>query len=147
MVKIKKRGQISIDFILAVMFLMLISIFLYSMEINFSNSTTDALIVDKMYSIADTFENYAILSYTKNETIYLKLKPIGSIGYNISILNRTISVYGDTSIMFIPKKDGVIVTGFSNSSDNVGNKIVITANVNGKIVNISKELEINIGFT
>ncbi|AIJ06362.1 hypothetical protein JH146_1520 [Methanocaldococcus bathoardescens] len=146
MIKRKKRGQISIDFIIAVLFLTLVSILIYYNIFSFTDGTTDALIVDKMYSIADTFENYAILAYTKNKTITFKLKPMGTIGYNITILNKTISVYGDTSIMFIPKENGVIITGFLNSPKNVGNNIVITANVYGNIINISKKLEINVSF-
>ncbi|MEO2117383.1 MAG: hypothetical protein ABGW92_03110, partial [Methanocaldococcus sp.] len=64
--KTKKRGQIAIDFVLSVLFLMIVSIFIYSTELTFTDGITDGLIADKLYSIADTFEDYALLSYSEN---------------------------------------------------------------------------------
>ena len=118
MVKIKKRGQISIDFILALMFLMLITIFLYSIEINFSNSTTDALIVDRLYDIADTFENYALLSYSKNIRISIKLKPIGVKSYTIYFGNKSIVVNTTRKIEFVPAGNFVEVSSKSSGGEN-----------------------------
>ncbi|WP_456371526.1 hypothetical protein [Methanocaldococcus sp.] len=144
----KKRGQISIDLIMAIFLLLIISLILYNIELSYTTSMTNSLIVNRLYDIADTFENYAILAYTKNVSIKLKLKPIGILGYNLTIKNKTISVYGDTYILITPNKNGVILTGvFKQSPINVGNNIVITANVDGKIVNVSKKLNVNISFS
>ncbi|ACV25035.1 hypothetical protein [Methanocaldococcus fervens] len=140
-----EKGQISLDFILAMMFLMLVSLFLYNVELKFSNSTTDALIVDRMHSIADTFENYAILAYTTNKTIFYILKPIGSIDYEITISNKKINVYGDTVVTFTPNENGVTIGGYvSPSNVDIGNNIVITTNINGRTVYVSKKIEVNV---
>jgi uncharacterized protein (UPF0333 family) len=145
MVRIKKRGQISIDFILAVMFLMLISIFLYSMEFNFSNSTTDALIVDKLYEIANTFENYALLSYSKNIKISIKLKPIGVKSYTIYFGNKSIIVNKTRTVTFTPTENGVIVEGeVENSGLNLSNNVINITYGNGKfyvLKNVSISIE------
>ncbi|ADC69645.1 Protein of unknown function DUF361 [Methanocaldococcus sp. FS406-22] len=143
---IKKRGQLSIDFILAVLFLMLVSVFIYYNVLTFTNNTTDALIVDRMYSIADTFENYAILSYTKNETIVLKLKPIGDLGYTIHVSDKIINVNFETFVIFAPTDNGVVISGdtVNNAPVDIGKNISITATIGKNNVTIRKELIINI---
>ncbi|XRO77789.1 hypothetical protein ACO3VM_04525 [Methanocaldococcus sp. 10A] len=123
---IKKRGQIAVDFILAVLFLMLVSLFIFHNISAFTDGTTDALIVDRLYSIADTFENYAILSYTNNENITFKLKPIGIKSYTIYFGNKKIVVNTTKIITFIPDRNGVIVDGeVENSGLNLQNVIRI----------------------
>ena len=125
--KMKKRGQVSVDFILSMMFLMLISIFIYSTELTFSNGITNGFIVDKLYSIADTFEDYAILAYSKNENITLKLKPIGVKNYTIYFGNKSIVVNTTRVITFTPTENGVIVISgdIKNSGINLNRTIKI----------------------
>jgi len=144
--KIKKRGQLSVDFVLAILFLMLVSLFIYYNALTFTNNTTDALIVDRMYSIADTFENYAILSYTKNETIVLKLKPIGDLGYVIHVSNKIINVSYKTLIVFTPTDNGVIISGsnIETAPVDIGKNISITVTIDKNNITICKELTINI---
>ncbi|CAB3288161.1 conserved protein of unknown function [Methanocaldococcus lauensis] len=144
---IKKRGQISIDLIMAIFSLLIVSLFIYNTELSYTDSTTDALIVNRLYDIADTLENYAILAYTNNVSISIKLKPIGTLRYNLTIKDKTINVIGDTYILITPNKNGVILSGFTQSPINVGNNIVISANVDGKILNVSKKLNVNISFS
>ena len=144
----KKRGQISIDLIMAIFLLLIISLMLYNIELSYTDNITNALIVNRLYDIADTFENYAILAYTKNVSIKIKLKPVGTLRYNLTIKDKTINVYSDTDILITPNKNGVILTsGFTQSPINVGNNIVISANVDGKILNVSKKLYVNISFS
>ncbi|XRP97426.1 hypothetical protein ACO3UB_02625 [Methanocaldococcus sp. 16A] len=145
MIKLKKRGQISIDFILAILFLMLISLFIFHNISAFNEGSTEALIADRMYSIADTFENYAILSYTKNERIILYLKPIGVKSYTIYFGNKKIVVNTTRIITFIPDRNGVIVKGVEgdveNSGLNLTNAIKVTYDNNKYILkNISMQI-------
>jgi len=141
-----KRGQVSMDFILSMIFLMLVSIFIYSTELTFSNGVTNGYIVDKLYSIADTFEDYAILAYAKNENITLKLKPIGDLGYVIHFSNKVINVSYDTFILITPTKNGVKIYSdkINISPTNVGNNITITTIIDGKNITIWKKSAINI---
>ncbi|XRO75742.1 hypothetical protein ACO3TA_02450 [Methanocaldococcus sp. 28A] len=142
MIKLKKRGQISIDFILAVLFLMLVSLFIFYNISLFNNGSIEALIADRMYSIADTFENYALLSYTKNEEINLYLKPVGVKNYTIYFGNKKIVVNTTRIITFIPNGNGVIVEGVENSTILLPNNIIKIEYGNNKY--IEKNLSINL---
>ena len=127
---------------------MLISLFICYNELTFTNSTTDALIVDRMYSIADTFENYAVLAYAKNANITLTLKPIGDFGYTIHVSDKIINVSHETFITFVPTKDGVHLYNVSGNIEiaptDIGRNISITTTIDNKNITIRKELSINI---
>ncbi|MEO2117382.1 MAG: hypothetical protein ABGW92_03105, partial [Methanocaldococcus sp.] len=103
------------------------SIFIYSTELTFTDGITDGLIADKLYSIADTFEDYALLSYSENKIITLKLKPIGVKNYTIYFGNRSIVVNTIKTITFNPTENGVIVdgSGIENSGLNLNRTIKI----------------------
>ncbi len=144
--KNRKRGQISMDFILAIMFLMFVSLIIYYNVLTFTNNTTNALIVDRMYSIADTFEDYAILSYSKNETVILMLRPVGDITYVIQVSNKIIPVSSKTFVIFTPTDSGVTISGDNvvEVTENVGKNITIRTVIDKEPVIVSKKLRVNI---
>ncbi|AEH07325.1 hypothetical protein [Methanothermococcus okinawensis] len=123
-----KKGQISIDAVLAIMFLLLISTLIYYNVFNTSKSFKNAELADRLYSIADSFENYALLSYSKNVTISMELKPIGLKSYTLYFGNKSIVVDTTRTIFFIPTDKGVNITGdiLSSSGKNLNKTINIT---------------------
>ncbi|ACX73364.1 conserved hypothetical protein [Methanocaldococcus vulcanius M7] len=142
----RKKGQISVDFILAFMFLMIVSLFLYESELTFTNDSTNAIIANKLYAVVDTFENYAMLSYSENETLLLTLKPVGDISYTIRASTKLINVSRETYVIFYPEKDGVRIEGRDvvNTSVDVGNKVQLIANVGKNNITLSKNTLVNI---
>lgn len=127
-----KKGQISIDAVLAMMFLLMVSIVVYQNVFNTVGNIKDVEVVDRINSIADTFENGALTSYSKNTIITVELKPMGAKSYTIYFGNKSIFVNTTRTIVFIPNENGVSVDtsqisdGVSNTGLNLDNTINIT---------------------
>ncbi|WP_394295229.1 hypothetical protein [Methanotorris igneus] len=140
----RNKGQITLDAILAVMFLLLVSAFIFYNVSNTVSHLKDAEIVDRVYVIADVFENYALLSYSKNVNITTELKPIGLKNYTIYFGDKKIVVDTTKTIVFIPTSGGVRVEGdVEPSGQNLSNIINITYGNNEFYVlkNISIEIQ------
>ena len=144
-----KRGQISIDLVLAVMFLLLISSIIYY-TIFSSDEKKAGLIpdyiksskVDRIYTIAQCFENYVLMSYSKNVEVTAKFEPIGNKSYTIYFKDKKIVVNTTKTVKFTPTKNGVIVSG-----DIEDNNITISENkvrvVYGNFY-VEKDIAVNI---
>ncbi len=122
-----KKGQISLDMILAIMFLLLVSVLIYQNVGTTTNIIKDSSIADKVYSIGDSFENYALLSYSKNINITMELKPIGNKNYTIYFAKKSISVTNPVNVTFYSNGNSVNVTGINvnkNSGRNIPDNII-----------------------
>ena len=97
---LSKRGQISIDAVLAISFILLISAILTYNVFNTLINIRDAEIVERGYSIMDIFENYALISYSKDVVLSTTFEPIGDINYTIRFSNKTIVVDNETTLIF-----------------------------------------------
>ena len=104
-----KKAQISVDAVLAIMFLLIVSTMAYQNVYKTVENVKEVETVDRVNSIADTFENYALTSYSKNVRITVKLEPIGVKNYTIFYENKSISVNKIRTITFIPSENGVSV--------------------------------------
>ena len=104
-----KKAQISIDAVLAIMFLLIVSTMAYQNVYKTVENVKEVETVDRVNSIADTFENYALTSYSKNVRITVKLEPIGVKNYTIFYENKSISVNKIRTITFIPSENRVSV--------------------------------------
>ncbi|UXM84437.1 hypothetical protein [Methanococcus aeolicus] len=121
-----KKAQISIDAILAIMFLLLVSTLVYHNVFNTTESFKEAEIADRVYSIADSFENYALISYSKDMIVTIELKPIGVNNYTIYFGNKSIVVNSKKNITFNPTNNGVNISGdeVKNSGKNMPNNVI-----------------------
>jgi uncharacterized protein (UPF0333 family) len=106
-----KKGQITIDAVLAIMFILIVSTMIYYHIFNTTEHFKDVELADKAHSIADSFENYALLSYSKEVRIVMELEPVGSKNYTIYFANKKIAVNTTKTIIFIPSDDGVDIDG------------------------------------
>ena len=104
-----KKAQISVDAVLAIMFLLIVSTMAYQNVYKTVENVKEVETVDRVNSIADTFENYALTSYSKNVRITVKLEPIGVKNYTIFYENKSISVNKIRTITFIPSENRVSV--------------------------------------
>ncbi|WP_292460292.1 hypothetical protein [Methanothermococcus sp.] len=100
-----KRGQISIDAVLAILFMLLLSVLVSYNVFNFLNGVNHSEIADRGHSILDVFENYALIAYSKNVNMHATFKPIGNINYTIYFSNKKIIVNNTTNILFKPEHD------------------------------------------
>jgi uncharacterized protein (UPF0333 family) len=122
---INKKGQITIDAILAILFILAVSTMIYYDVFNTVGHFRDVEIADRAYSIADSFENYALLSYSKDVRIVMELKPVGSKNYTIYFANKKISVNTEKTVIFIPSTNGVIIDGdYEYSGKTIPNNII-----------------------
>ena len=146
---LNKKGQISIDAVLAVMFLLIASTIIYHTVYNTVDNIKEVEIVDRVNTIADTFENYALTSYSKNVKITVKLEPVGVRSYTIYFGNRSIVVNTTRTVTFIPNEDGVSVDtsqisdGVSNTGLNLDKVINITYGNNEFYVQRNISIKIN----
>ena len=97
---LSKRGQISIDAVLAISFILLVSAILTYNVFNTLNNIKYSEIVESGYSIMDIFENYALISYSKDVTLSTTFRPIGDITYTIRFSNKEIVVDDETTLIF-----------------------------------------------
>jgi len=114
------KGQISIDAVLAITFMLLItSIISYNNIFNTLNNIRESEIVSRGQSIMDVFENYALIAYSKGITLSATFEPIGNINYTIRFANKEIIVNDSTNISFKPEhnQNGIYIniTGDSDS--------------------------------
>ena len=130
---LSKRGQISIDAILAIIFILLVTAILSYNVFNTLDNIRDWEIVERGYSIMDVFENYALISYSKDVVLSTTFEPIGNISYTIRFSNKEIVVDDNTTIIFRREYDEngtyVNITG-----DNLG---ITQETLPPNIVNIS----------
>jgi len=120
-----KKGQITIDAILAIMFILIVSTIIYYNVFNMVGNFKDAELADRAYSIADSFENYALLSYSKNAVIVMDLKPVGNKNYTIYFADKKISVDTKKTIILVPSNNGVVVEGdYENSGKIIPDNII-----------------------
>lgn len=142
-----KKGQISFDFILAMLFLLIIFAFMGQNVLNMAKNFRDSETVERGHSILDNFENYAITAYAKDLTLNVTFEPIGNLNYTIALSNKSIPVNSTTWIIFKPESDseGDFVNIYSNDMDNSTNSIPLnTVNISFGDFYVSKELQINI---
>lgn len=97
---LSKRGQISIDAILAIIFILLVTAILSYNVFNTLDNIRDWEIVERGYSIMDVFENYALISYSKDVVLSTTFEPIGNISYTIRFSYTEIVVDDNTTIIF-----------------------------------------------
>lgn len=101
---LSKRGQISIDAVLAIFFILLVTAILGYNVFNMLDNIKYSEIVERGYSIMDIFENYALISYSKEVSLSTTFTPIGNRGYTIRFSNKEIVVNSPTTVVF--KKEG-----------------------------------------
>ena len=97
---LSNRGQISIDAVLAISFILLVTAILSYNVFNTLDNIRDWEIVERGYSIMDVFENYALISYSKDVVLSATFEPIGDINYIIRFSNKEIVVNNNTTIIF-----------------------------------------------
>ncbi|MBW9221953.1 hypothetical protein KKP97_02775 [Methanothermococcus sp. SCGC AD-155-C09] len=118
----KFKGQISIDAVLAITFIILITSIISYNIFNTLNNVRESEIVDRGQSIMDVFENYALIAYSKGITLSTTFEPIGDIGYTIRFSNKVIMVNNKTNILFKPEHNQngtyINITGDSLSYTN-----------------------------
>ena len=130
---LNKKGQISIDAVLALMFLLIVSTIIYYNVYDTVDNIKEVEIVDRVNTIADTFENYALTSYSKNVRITVKLEPVGVRNYTIYFGNKSIVVNTTRTVTFIPNEDGVSVDTSQISDDGVNDSTGLDLNKSIKI--------------
>ena len=81
----------------------------------------------------DVFENYALISYSKDVVLSTTFEPIGNRGYTIRFSNKEITVNGKTTIVFKREYDGTI-TYVNITGDNLG---YVQETLPPNVVNIS----------
>ncbi|EHP86568.1 hypothetical protein [Methanotorris formicicus] len=118
-----KRGQITLDAILAAMFLLIVSAFIYYNVFNTIDQLKDSEIANRAYAIADVFENYALIAYSKDVSINTTFEPMGTKTYTIYFADKKVVVDSEKTITFIPTNDGVKVEGDVESSGSYVNGI------------------------
>ena len=122
------KGQISIDAVLAITFMLLITSIISYNIFNTLNNIRESeivsrgqsiMIVSRGQSIMDVFENYALIAYSKGITLSATFEPIGNINYTIRFANKEIIVNDSTNISFKPEhnQNGIYIniTGDSDS--------------------------------
>jgi uncharacterized protein (UPF0333 family) len=134
-----KKGQISIDAVLAVLFILLVSTVIYYDILNNTEQFKDAELADRLYSIADSFENYALISYSKKVHITVTLKPVGVKNYTIYYGNKSIVVNTTRKIRFVPAGNFVNVSSL-NGGENDGTGLELNKTI--KIIYGSDEFYI-----
>jgi len=142
-----KKGQISFDFILAMLFLLIIFAFMGENVLNVAKNFRDSETVERGHSILDNFENYAITAYAKDLTVNVTFEPIGTLNYTIELTNKSIHVNSTTWIIFKPESDseGNFVNISCNDLDNSPNNIPLnTVNISFGDFYVTKELQVNI---
>uniref|UniRef100_A9A860 Class III signal peptide n=1 Tax=Methanococcus maripaludis (strain C6 / ATCC BAA-1332) TaxID=444158 RepID=A9A860_METM6 len=142
-----KKGQVSFDFILAMLFLLLIFAFMGQNVLNMAKSFKDSETAERGHAILDSFENYAITAYSKDVTVNATFEPIGNLNYTISLSNKTIAVNTTTYIIFGPESgsNGDFVNITSDNIDNSVNTIPSnTVNISFGDFYVSKELQVSI---
>jgi hypothetical protein len=141
-----KKGQVSFDFILAMLFLLLIFAFTGQNVLNMAKSFKESETVERGHAILDNFENYAITAYSKDVTINATFKPVGNLNYTIMISNKTIGVNSTTNILFSPDPDnnGVVNISSSNINNSVNSIPLNTVNISFGDFYVSKKLQISI---
>ncbi|MBA2869197.1 hypothetical protein [Methanococcus maripaludis] len=143
-----KKGQVSFDFIIAMLFLLLIFAFMGQNVLNMAKSFRDSETAEHAHAILDSFENYAIIAYSKDITINATFEPIGNLNYTIMLSNKSISVNSSTNIIFQPETDanGDYVSIKCNNVDNSVNTIPLNAvRISFGDFTVSKdEMEVNI---
>ncbi|WP_048058517.1 hypothetical protein [Methanococcus maripaludis] len=139
-----KKGQVSFDFILAMLFLLLIFAFMGQNVLNMAKSFKDSETAERGHAILDIFENYAITAYSKDVTINATFEPVGTLNYTIRLPNKIIHVNSSINVVFKPESengDFVNVTG--NNVDNSVNTIPSnTVNISFGEFYVSKELQV-----
>jgi len=139
-----KRGQISIDLVLAVMFLLLISLIIYYNIFYSEGGLVKASKVDRVYTIAQCFENYVLMSYSNNVEVTAKFEPIGDKIYIIYFKNKKIVVNTTKTVKFSPTKSGVIVSGDIEDSNITISDNKIRINVTYGNFYVEKDIAVNI---
>ena len=103
-----KRGQISIDVVIAMFFILLVSAVLTYHVFHTVRNIEYAEIVERGHSILDIFENYALVAYSREVTLSTTFEPIGDRGYTIRFSNKEIVVDSETTVVFRKEYDGRI---------------------------------------
>jgi len=101
-----KRGQISIDVVIAMFFILLVSAVLTYHVFHTVRNIEYAEIVERGHSILDIFENYALVAYSREVTLSTTFEPIGDRGYTIRFSNKEIVVDSETTVVFRKEYDG-----------------------------------------
>lgn len=107
--------------------------------LNNTEQFKDAELADRLYSIADSFENYALISYSKNVNITVTLKPVGVKNYTIYYGNKSIVVNTTRKIRFVPAGNFVNVSSL-NGGENDGTGLELNKTI--KIIYGSDEFYI-----
>ena len=97
---LSKRGQISIDAILAILFILLVTAVLSYNVFNVLNNIRYSEVVERGYSIVEVLENYALVVYSKDVVISTVFEPLGDINYTIRFSNKKIVVNNVTNLVF-----------------------------------------------
>ncbi|MBA2862426.1 hypothetical protein [Methanococcus maripaludis] len=142
-----KKGQVSFDFILAMLFLLLIFALMGQNVLNMAKSFKDSETAERGHAILDSFENYAITAYSKDVTVNATFEPIGNLNYTIVLSNKSIHVNSTTYITFKPESDSngdfvnITCNGMDNSVNTIPSNIV---NMSFGNFYVSKELIVTI---
>ncbi|ABR55147.1 conserved hypothetical protein [Methanococcus vannielii SB] len=142
-----KKGQFSFDFILAVLFLLVVFAFMGQNVLNMAKNFRESEVAERGHSILDTFENYAITAYAKDVTINATFEPVGNLNYTIHISNKSIHVNSTTDIIFRPESSltGNFVNITGSNVDDVSNSIPLNnVNISFGHFYVSKKLRVNI---
>jgi hypothetical protein len=89
------------------MFILMVSTIIYYKIFNTTGHFKDVELADRLYSIADSFENYALISYSKNVNIAITLKPVGVKNYTIYFADKQISVDAEKLLCLFPPLMGL----------------------------------------
>jgi len=142
-----RRGQLSFDFILAMLFLLIIFAFMGQNVLNMAISFRDAETVERGHAILDSFENYAITAYSKDVTVNATFESVGNLNYTIYLQNKSIYVNNTTYIIFDPESGsgGDYINITSNNMDVSPNALPLnTVNISFGEFYVTKEVRVNI---
>jgi hypothetical protein len=142
------RGQISIDLILAVMFLIMISTIVFYNIFYSEGEILKSSKADRVYTIAECFENFVLTSYSKNTEITAKFEPIGDDTYIIYFKDKMVVVNTTRTVKFSPTENGVNVSGdIENSNVSMPNNTIYVeyrSSTNNKSFFVNKTVAVNI---
>lgn len=112
------KGQVSLDAVIAILFLLIIFSLIGYNVLNTANSFKESEKVERAHATIDVFENYVLTAYSKEIAINATFEPMGDLNYTIYFSNKSIPVTNLTYITFEPNGTHVVINGAPEMSSN-----------------------------
>ncbi len=122
------KGQVSLDAVIAILFLLIVFSLIGYNVLNTANSFKESEKAERAHATIDVFENYVLTSYSKEVAINTTFKPMGNLNYTIYFSDKKIEVKNETNVIFTPEYDEngiyIHITGKAPSGLNLPQNIV-----------------------